>query len=234
MTSEAKGTPADTRERVYTNAGNPAVVALVDSDVDTVLDVGCGAGDNARVLKLRFPHCHLFGITHSEREKEIAQSTLEQCWVFDIERDIPLDLWGRKFDVLIFSHVLEHLKEPAAVLSRFSRLIKPGGTAVIAVPNTLTLRQRLEFLRGRFEYEAAGILDDTHLRFFTYTSASRYLLAQSADLTLEHQSATGSVPLWWLRRYLLPKSWSTAIDRWGCRHWPNLFGGQILIRARKR
>lgn len=76
-------------------------------------------------------------------------------------------------------------------------------------------------------------MDDTHLRFFSYYTAAPYLLAECPELSIVHQSAPGSVPLWWLRRSLLPAAWSAAVDRLGSRRWPNLFGGQVLIKATK-
>jgi len=223
-----------THDRIYSNHGNPPVIDMLQPDCLRLLDVGCGAGDNAALLKSRYPECQVFGITHSEAEEEIARRHMKRCWILDIEGEFPSDLENKKFDALMFSHVLEHLSEPAAVLARFSRLLNPGGVVLIAVPNILSWRQRIQFLFGRFEYESAGVLDDTHLRFFTYFTADPYLLAQSPDLALQFKGVTGSVPLWLLRRYALPKTWSDAVDVWGCRHWPNLFGVQILIKAEKK
>jgi 2-polyprenyl-3-methyl-5-hydroxy-6-metoxy-1,4-benzoquinol methylase len=220
-------------ERVYANAGNPPVLALLEGAVQRVLDVGCGAGDNAALIKRRYPQAHVSGVTISAAEASAAQSVLDACWVFDIETELPETLKHATFDTLVFSHVLEHLKNPAQVLARFVELLQPGGQVVIAVPNVLNWRQRYQFLCGRFEYASAGVLDDTHLRFFTYYTAAPYLLADCPELTVTHQSAQGGVPLWWLRRYLLPADWCAAIDRFGSQRWPNLFGGQVLIRATK-
>lgn len=140
---------------------------------------------------------------------------------------------GDAYDTTLFSHVLEHLRDPASVLARFCELLAPGGTVIIAVPNVLSWRQRLEFLRGNFRYQAAGVMDDTHLRFFTYFTADEYLLAEAPHLDVVYKGVTGSVPLWLLRRYLLPQRWSERIDAWASRKWPNLFGTLVLIKARK-
>ncbi len=217
-------------ERVYTNTGNAPLIELV-SDCARVLDVGCGSGANARLLKARFPAATIDGISVSAAEAEAAASVLDRHWVFDIEHGIPADLAGSSFDTLIFSHVLEHLREPERALASFVELLEPGGQVVIAVPNVLFWRQRLKFIAGKFEYEAAGILDDTHLRFFTWFTADSYLLKRCPGLELTHKRASGSVPLWWLRRQVLPARLCAAIDRAGCRWFPNLFGGQVLIRA---
>ena len=96
----------------------------------------------------------------------------------DIEGEIPQYLEQERFDCLIFSHVLEHLRNPAEVVARLSRLLRTGGRVVIAVPNVLFFKVRLQFLRGDFEYDPdGGILDDTHLHFYTHRTADRYLLA---------------------------------------------------------
>lgn len=222
------------QDRVYSNRGNPPLIDLLGGERHRVLDIGCGAGDNAALLRERYPGCRVHGVTHAAREAELASRYMERCWVFDIEDSLPADLPEQRFDALIFSHVLEHLRQPAVVLSRFVELLDSGGVVLIAVPNILSWRQRVQFLRGRFEYQSSGALDDTHLRFFTYFTAARYLLAHAPALELQSQSATGSVPLWLLRRHIIPAEWSQAVDDLGCRLWPNLFGGQILLKAIKK
>ena len=221
-------------ERVYSNQGNAPLIDLLGKGCNRLLDIGCGAGDNAALVKSRYPECDVFGITRSAVEADLAQRHMKHCWVCDIENEMPADLDGQSFDALIFSHVLEHLRDPAAVLARFSPLLRKGGEILIAVPNVLSWRMRLQFLRGNFEYESSGVLDDTHLRFFTYFTADHYLLSKSPGLGLVHKAVSGSVPLWWLRRHVFPQGWSEHIDQFCCHHWPNLFGGQVSIKAVKR
>lgn len=220
--------------RVYSNDGNAPLIELLERTCKSLLDVGCGAGDNARLINARCLNCNVCGITHSTAEAELAKEHMVQCWVFDIEDSIPDDLADQTFDALMFSHVLEHLRKPEVVLSRFAKLLRPGGAVLVAVPNILSWKMRIEFLTGRFEYEQSGVLDDTHLRFFTYHTADRHLLSQSPDLQLEYKTTSGGVPLWLLRRYVLPKEWCQSVDNWGCRQWPNLFGAQVLFRATKK
>lgn len=221
-------------ERVYSNAGNPPLIDLLGAGCSRLLDIGCGSGDNAALVKSRYAGCDVFGITHSPGEAHIARKHMARCWVFDAEGELPADLTQQSFDVLIFSHVLEHFRDPALAVAVFSRLLRPGGQVLIAVPNILSWRMRVQFLLGRFEYESAGVLDDTHLRFFTYLTADKYLLAQAPDLNLTHKIANGSVPLWLLRRHFLSHRWAEGLDQFCSRHWPNLFGAQVLIRAVKQ
>jgi hypothetical protein len=79
--------------------------------------------------------------------------------------------------------------------------------------------------------QSEGVLDETHLRFFSYLTVDRYLLKKSPELELVLKDVTGSVPQWWLRQYFLPKKVCEFIDELGCRLWPNLFGSQILLKA---
>jgi 2-polyprenyl-3-methyl-5-hydroxy-6-metoxy-1,4-benzoquinol methylase len=219
------------QDRVYQNDGNAPLIDLLGGNALQVLDVGCGAGDNAALIRSRSPSCRIFGVTHSAAEAELAKRHMTACSVWDIEGDIPAELAATRFDAIIFSHVLEHLRDPAAVLCKFSQLLDQRGTVLIAVPNILSWAMRWQFLRGDFEYRADGVLDETHLRFFTYKTADRFLLSRCPQLTLVSKQVTGSVPLWWLRRYLLPGKASHFLDTMGCRVWPNLFGGQILLKA---
>lgn len=221
------------QDRIYSNLGNAPLVDLL-SDCSRVLDVGCGAGDNALLVRTRHQTCQVFGISHSAAEAKVARKNKAYRWVYDLEAELPPDLADQTSDVLVFAHVLKHLRDPATVLARFVSLLREGGQVLIAVPNVLSWRMRLQFLFGRLEYEEAGVLDDTHLRFFTYFTAHRFLLSCAPDLLVLSKSATGSVPIWWLGRYLLPKQWCARIDQWGCRHWPNLFGGPVLIKTVKK
>jgi SAM-dependent methyltransferase len=221
------------QHRIYSNRGNASLIDLLTKEPARVLDIGCGAGDNAALVKLRYPETKIFGVTRSPAEALLARRHMHYCWTFDIETDFPEDLKSQRFDALIFSHVLEHLRDPAQTLVRFTELLPTGGIVLIAVPNVLSWLQRIRFLFGKFEYEPSGVLDNTHIRFFTFFTADKYLLSQSPELRIQSKGVTGSVPLWWLRRWMLPHAWANSLDEWGCRHWPNLFGGQILITAEK-
>jgi 2-polyprenyl-3-methyl-5-hydroxy-6-metoxy-1,4-benzoquinol methylase len=114
-------------ERVYSNSGNSALLDLLDKEFDSVLDIGCGAGDNAALVKSMNHECDIFGITYSASEAALAQKHMTKCWTIDVEVNLPDDLSNQTFDSLIFSHVLEHLRDPAKVVVRFSRLLRRGG-----------------------------------------------------------------------------------------------------------
>src|SRR5437762_14128154 len=91
--------------KVYQNQGNPALLALLPKDARRVLDVGCGAGDNARILRER--RCQVVGLTLSEAEAAVARAFCDTVLVGNVETD-HLELAPGSFDVLLLSHVLEH------------------------------------------------------------------------------------------------------------------------------
>lgn len=221
--------------RVYSNNGNKPLIEMLSGPVRCVLDVGCGDGANARLVRKRYPEVRIDGITVSSVEQEIAALHFENLWLFDIENteNFPMDFSEDFYDAIIFSHVFEHLKFPEKVLAHMVRLLKPEGQVLIAVPNILGWKQRISFLFGKFEYDIEGVLDNTHLRFFTFFTADRYLFSESSSLNIVTKCATGSAPLWLLRRWIFPSSWSAYIDKKSCSIWPNLFGNQILIKALK-
>lgn len=220
--------------RVYQNSGNQRLLGLLDDGCINILDVGCGAGDNARQILTANSEANIYGITLSSAEAHIARQYMKKCYVADIEHDFPADILDIQFDALIFSHVLEHVRNPAEVLAHYLPLLRRGGEVLIAVPNILSWSMRLQFLMGRFEYESAGTLDETHLRFFTFDTADQCLLRLVPELQVISKTVEGSVPLWILRRHVFPKFISGWIDTLGCKYFPNLFGGQVLIKAVKR
>jgi SAM-dependent methyltransferase len=218
----------------YVNSGNPLVLSMVPPDVCRVLDIGCGGGDNARHLRVTHPGIELIGLTHSAEEAEIAAPHMDAVHVIDLERgltDEALDEWGAPFDLLLLSHVLEHLVDPETALRRCLTRLKPDGHVLVAVPNVLEWRTRMQLMRGHFVYADHGILDRTHMRFFTYDTAPTELIAPIAGLTLVERRGRGSMPLGPLRRLGVARSLCTALDRAGLRRWPNFCARETVMLA---
>ncbi len=145
----------------------------------TVLDVGCGIGLNGAVAKRA--GARVTGIETDERAAAAARERLDEVLAVDITDDaavraaLGLPAAGRRFDLILFADVLEHVADPIAVLRRLLGYLAEDGHVVVSLPNVAAWTVRLGLLAGRFDYRPSGILDDSHLRFFTRDSARRLL-----------------------------------------------------------
>jgi len=102
-----------------------------------------------------------------------------------------MDISGlRRYDAVIFGDVLEHMRNPQAVLQKLSALLKPGGKILISLPNVANIWVRINLLLGRFNYSRVGILDETHLRFFTLKTAKQLAVDSGLDVV-----STGVTPI---------------------------------------
>lgn len=138
------------------------------------------------------------------------------------------------FDAIVCGDVLEHLRDPLGALRALLRALAPGGLMVVSVPNVAHLWVRLSLLLGRFDYADRGILDRTHLRFFT----RRTLLAllEEAGLAVDGLAAT-PVPLPLVVPERLHGRWLSALHGLGAaaaRGWPRGLGYQFVAVCRAR
>jgi SAM-dependent methyltransferase len=201
---------------------NPGVLSRVPSQARRVLDVGCGTGVLGRALKEGHPGRYVAGITHAEPEAERAREVLDQVIIADLETREFGDLG--QFDCVICSHVLEHLRNPVDVLMRLRAVLAVGGTMLIALPNVLYWRQRLQFLLGRFRYTEGGLMDNTHVVFFDWTTARG--LIERAGLRVSTCVSEGGFPG---SRFLGPVG--HVLDAVSLRVAPGLLGTQFVLVA---
>ena len=145
------------------------VVDLVASG-SRVLEFGCATGYMSEVLSSR-RKCSVIGIELSAVAAEAARVHCEKVVAGDAESlDLDEALGADRFDVVLFADVLEHLRDPAALLRRVRPFLAEGGSIIASVPNIAHGSVRLALLRGEFRYRELGLLDNTHLRFFTRES----------------------------------------------------------------
>ena len=153
-----------------------------------VLEVGTATGYlSAEMTSLG---CNVTGIEQDPGMAELARPHCRRMFVGDIET-LKVDSLGQ-FDAIVFGDVLEHLRNPRSVLEQLSKLLKPGGRILISLPNVANIWVRLNLLFGRFNYTRVGIVDESHLRFFTLKTAKE--LAADAGLDVISASAT-PIPL---------------------------------------
>lgn len=142
----------------------------------TVLDIGCGVGALGCWLA-KGKQCAVDGIESNPQSAAIARDCYRDVWEIDVESDQLNDVLGpRRYHVIVCADILEHLKGPGKFLRRLEQYLDFDGRLLISVPNVSYIGVILEILSGEFLYRDEGLLDRTHLRFFTRKSILRLLL----------------------------------------------------------
>jgi 2-polyprenyl-3-methyl-5-hydroxy-6-metoxy-1,4-benzoquinol methylase len=150
------------------NNSHTLMVELVGGS-KRVLDVGCATGYLAEALAVR--GCTVSGLEYDAESAEDARPHLDRLVVGDVETlDLAEAFDGERFDVVVFGDVLEHLRDPLAALRKARTVLAERGSVVASIPNIAHGSVRLALLAGRFDYQELGLLDNTHVRFFTRSS----------------------------------------------------------------
>ena len=139
-----------------------------------VLDVGCSTGRLGERLRNE-RSCFVAGIEVNHNRSELARTRLDFVLAEDVEHIQELPFATESFDVVVFADALEHFKSPESVLLNISRYVKQTGFGIFSIPNVANWSLRLKLLLGRWDYKERGLLDSTHLRFFTLKNARRLL-----------------------------------------------------------
>jgi 2-polyprenyl-3-methyl-5-hydroxy-6-metoxy-1,4-benzoquinol methylase len=193
-----------------------------------VLDVGTASGTLARMCGSHA--LRLFGIEPNPEWARIASPLYEKVFVSSIQEAEDGFLSG--YDAVVLGDVLEHLSMPEAALQKLVRLQSPGTLFIVSVPNVANLWVRLNLLAGRFNYTDRGILDRTHLRFFTRKTLMELL--QSTSLEILSLQVT-PIPLELVSSFFLsmPGKRLHAVFARLTSLVPTLLGYQFVVRARK-
>lgn len=155
---------------VYGDYARGEVVPFIPDSATHVLDVGCGGGAFGALLKRVRKSVTVCGIEPNLDRARLAQSRLDEviCGYF------PDDLPRRRFDVVIFNDVLEHLPDPWSTLRSARDYLDSNGTVIASIPNVRSVDVIADLLiRREWMYGDEGVMDRTHLRFFTRRSATR-------------------------------------------------------------
>ncbi len=139
-----------------------------------VLEIGCAMGANLMWLKEHNPSLHCVGIELNPVAAEVARN-FGDILSMDVETLEAPD-WVGRFDYILAGDILEHLQNPWKMVAKLRDFLKPGGKLIASLPNVLYWGNVFNLLRGEWKYEASGILDRTHLRFFTKKSSEKMLL----------------------------------------------------------
>jgi trans-aconitate methyltransferase len=147
---------------------NPDLLAIIPTSSLRLVEVGCSSGALAREFKRISPKCDYLGIEVDPSYTELAQRYCDRSITLDIE-SADDEFWVRNADrdCWIFGDTLEHLKDPWKILRRIRERIPSNGVVVACVPNAQHWSLQVRLSIGAFRYEKSGLLDQTHLRWFT-------------------------------------------------------------------
>lgn len=166
----------------YYDHRRPEVLPFVPDDARSVLEVGCGAGEFGKLVKERNPRCEVWGMEPGP-EAVAAAENLDHVISGVFDGDMP-ELQGKKFDCIVFNDVLEHIPNPEKVLRECKNFLTDGGCIVASIPNILFFYQITKILYEQdWKYEDSGIMDNTHLRFFTKKSIVRMFESCGYEIT---------------------------------------------------
>jgi SAM-dependent methyltransferase len=142
-----------------------------------VLDIGCTTGGLAKALKKK--RCKVVGIDIDQASLKVAAKYCEKVYKVDVDdlKDFNAKLKGRKFDVIAIGDLLEHLKHPGVFLFHLKKYLSSDGMIIAKIPNSAFVWLRMRFLLGNFTYQkGGGLMDEDHLRFFSFKSAKQLFL----------------------------------------------------------
>lgn len=164
------------KEKEYYNRINYLLLDSIPKNCECIVEVGCGTGALGFEYMKNNPACSYIGVEVNSSAAESAEQKLTKVIVGDIEK---LDLSGlieRRIDCLVYGDVLEHLVDPWRVIGKHASLLQNNGCMIACIPNVENWEVLVKLLRGKWEYESEGVLDQTHLRFFTIDTIIKMFL----------------------------------------------------------
>lgn len=183
-----------------------------------LLEVGCGNGDTAAYALATKKCGWSAGIELCEQPAIEARSRLNQVLIGDVEQ-MELPFSAENFDILIMSEVIEHLRDPWKTLKRLRGFLKPGAIILAGSPNVAHHSVLRMLVSGRWDYTDVGIMDMTHLRWFTPDTYRKLF----EDCGYEVTKVAPAVPLRWKAR---------MVDALLLHRMTHLFHSQIYLQAR--
>jgi len=193
------------------------VIRQVPLSALRILDVGCASGQTGRYLKeYRSNPIEVVGVEYSEPIGALAREHLDQVYIGNVE-EIDLSFQDGYFDCILYADVLEHLVDPWAVLQKHARLLSDDGCMIASIPNIAYYKVISMLKQNKWEYKDAGIMDRTHLRFFTYPSMVELFDQAGLHATMVDRIMGGSK----LMRMMPPR-------------WSNRYVQQYILRAVKK
>ncbi len=155
---------------------NPTILKYIQEEKEkefAVLEIGCNFGATLFAIEAKYPNCRTFGLEINKTAVDVAKHVANVKYGDIDELKIP---FTEKFDYIIFGDVLEHLRHPKEVLELCHGMLTENGHIIASIPNIMHISVMEELINGRFIYEDVGLLDKTHIHFFTYYEILQMLM----------------------------------------------------------
>lgn len=185
----------ETNTNYYKNS-RPEIIAFLPKNISKILDIGCGQGHFLKLVKEK-TGAETWGLEVVDSEANIAKNYSDRILIGKVEDTLDL-IPNTFFDCITLNDVLEHLIEPKDVLRKLNNKLTKNGIIVASIPNVRFIENLYELLiKKDWEYKKDGILDSTHLRFFTKKSMKR--LFEDAGYEIILQEGINKTQSWKLR-----------------------------------
>lgn len=172
-----------TKPEWYFTHARREIAPLLPAQIGRVLEIGCSNGSTLAWLKAEHGATWIVGVEYEPKVAAEASTRLDACWTGDVETmTLPID--PGSLNLILCLDVFEHLRDPWTVAKQLTPLLRKGGCLITSIPNArnLALVKQL-VLHGRFDYAPEGIMDETHLRWFTRQTAIE--LVEGAGLVVD-------------------------------------------------
>ncbi len=177
-----------------------------------ILEVGCASGYLSKIFKNN--ECRVTGVEINISSAEIANEFCDRVILGSIEEESTIRAVEGTYDVIVLADVLEHLRTPERVLKALYSFLNKDGFLVVSLPNIANWKIRFNLLLGKFRYTNDGILDKSHLRFYTVKTARQMI--EKCGYRID--------------KFL---SGATRMPHFLVRWWPGLFAVHLIFKARK-
>ncbi|APW44477.1 class I SAM-dependent methyltransferase [Rhodoferax saidenbachensis] len=175
----------------YYDNVNQTILDLIPVTATSICEFGCGAGALARAVRVNTPNIYYVGVEIAEDQLALASEILDMGLLrnidhvkdWDSDEELSLALPLNSFDHVILGDVLEHLYDPQLVMNEAARRLKPGGCAIVCIPNVQHWSVFANLVAGSWPRQDSGLFDRTHIRWFTLEDMVH--LVESAGLSVE-------------------------------------------------
>ena len=194
----------------------------------SVLDVGCSTGYlGAWLAQTR--ECVVDGVEIDPRDRTIAAKRLHTVYDVNLENPDSHKQIPNRYDVILLMDVLEHVRNPDLMLAQIKQLLKPEGVLIVNVPNVANWQLRFSLLRGRWDYQDTGLLDRTHVYFYTISTLQERLERNGWRIGILQPSLPADRLF---THDFSGSAWRQRIVKACCQAFPGLLAYQITALAR--